>query len=238
MIPDDNLPNKPEVTFDFNLPQGIESEEGNNEVPDIAPAQSTGAQTSWSFNHLTQNDDEMTGLPSSSDHPYDYVANRQDNDEQELDYRQFSPGFSDDEGSGEAFERSWPGHQAKKQAAKAAKGRKSPRRSDNEGEDSEPNARGKKPRQSLFGEADKEMEIDEQVDNLFAPVTPGHGLGNRMSSLTLDQQQNGDEYVKQLMNTGFGLACSDIGSVCDSPAPSDDEFVIPPDTVVSSLIQP
>lgn len=165
---------------------------------------------------------------------HELATHQQGNDEQSLEYRQFSPGFSDDEGSGEAFERSWPSHQAKKQTAKTAKGRKSPRRSDNECEDPETKGRAKKPRQSLFGGNDQEMEIDEGADNILVPATPGLGLGTRMSSLTLDQEHDGDE-VEHPVNNSFGLACSDIGSVRDSPLPSDDEVAIPPDTVVSSL---
>ncbi|KAJ4372742.1 hypothetical protein N0V86_008107 [Didymella sp. IMI 355093] len=102
---------------------------------------------------------------------------------------------------------------------------------DNESEDSEMKVRAKQPCQSLFGGGNQDMEIDEQVDNLLTPATPGLCLSNRMSILTLDQQEHGDE-VARPMNNGFSLACSDVGSVHDSPAPSDDKFVILPDTVV------
>ncbi|KAF3048135.1 hypothetical protein E8E12_010678 [Didymella heteroderae] len=196
----ENLPNRSEVSFDFNLPHSINTEDN------------AGAAQGGSNQSVADMNDAQIG----------------DATQQNLDYRQFSLGLSDDEGSGEAFERSWPGR--KKHAAKAAKGKKSPRRSDNESEDVETNTRAKKPRQSLFGGADEEMDIDEQSDNILAPATPGLGLGNRMSSLTLDQQQDGDE-AERSMNNGFGLACSDIGSVRNSSAPSDDEFIIPPDTV-------
>ena len=232
---DDHLPGKPGVTFDFDLPHGIDVEEGNHELQLDAPTRSATVDASWSLDHLTENGNQLTDPFGSSNHQDGTAANRHDDNEQELEYRQFSPGFSDDEGSREAFERSWSSHQAKKQAVKAAKGKKSPRRSNDEGDDSESSVRAKKPRQFLFSGTDEEKEDEAQVDNLLAPATPEHGIGNRMSSLNLDQQQNGDEDMDIPMKTGFGLACSDIGSVRDSPVPSDNEFVIPPDTVVSCL---
>lgn len=232
MTPDERSLNKPEVTFEFNLPHGIDSEEATHVVANNAKERpDSGAEVHCS---LDQNNEEMTGLPSNNEQSFHYGEDQVNENNQDLTYRQFSPGFSDDEGSGEAFERSWPGHQAAKQAAKTARGRKSPRRSDNASEDSGTKARAKKPRQSLFGRADEVMDIDEQVNDLFAPATPGFGLGNRMSSLALDQEHNGDE-VEHPMSNSFGLACSDIGSVRDSTPPSDDEVVIPTDTVVSSL---
>ena len=224
---DIHLTDRPEVTFEFNLPHGIEAGDSSGSAP-TQPLHGHAGELSWSFNGLPEGDEMEQGAQ------HGLAMHQQGNDEQSLEYRQFSPGFSDKEGSGEAFERSWPGHQAKKQAAKTAKGKKSPRRSDNGSEDSEIKGRAKKPRQSLFGGTDQEMEIDEQADNLLAPATPRLGLGNRMSSLTLDQQHEGDEADRSMSNS-FGLACSDIGSVRDSPPPSDDEVVIPPDTVVSSL---
>jgi hypothetical protein len=235
---DNDLPAKPDVTFEFNLPHGIDISEDSLEdgqLHDASKAVSLDVQA------IDEQFDDYVAMENISNDRRMLAKDSNDDitvhDNQELNYHQFSPGFSDDEGSGEAFERSWPSHQANKQAARAAKGKKSPRRSDNESEDSEMNIRAKKPRQSLFGGADQELEIDEQVDNLLTPATPGLGLGNRMSSLTLDQQKHGDG-VARPMNNGFGLACSDIGSVRDSPAPSDDEFVIPPDTVVSLLDLP
>ncbi|KAF3052730.1 hypothetical protein E8E11_010198 [Didymella keratinophila] len=217
------LTDKPEVTFEFNLPHGIEADDASGSAPP-QPLHGHAGESSWSFNGLPEGDEMEQGAQ------HELTTHQQGNDEQALKYHQFYPGFSDDEGSGEAFERSWPGHQAKKQVAKTTKGKKSPRRSDNESEDSETKIRAKKPRQSLFGGIDQEMEIDEQRNNLLGPTMPGLGLGNSMSSLTLDQQHDGDE-VEHPVSNSFGLACSDIGSVRDSPPPSDDEVVIPPDTV-------
>ncbi|KAF1929151.1 uncharacterized protein M421DRAFT_100320 [Didymella exigua CBS 183.55] len=212
---------RPDVNFEFNLPHGPDADDTINEdqMSQYTSVQGTVPTAAWSFNQLQNGDDTRTRVQ----------LGQHENDGQELNHRQFPPRFSDDGGSGEAFERSWPSHQARKQAANAAKGTKSPRRSEDQGEDPAPHARAKKPRQSLFGGADEEMETDKQVDSLFVSATPGHGLGHYMSSFTLDQQQGGDE-VEQPTRNGFGLAYSDIGSAGDSPALSDDKFVIAPDT--------
>ncbi|KAF2624179.1 hypothetical protein BU25DRAFT_374521 [Macroventuria anomochaeta] len=221
MAHDENLPDKPEVTFDFNLPHGIDVEENTLPSKDLTK-QPTITQDPDDGDDAPIQDLFFTSDPGMSGH---------EDTEQDLNYRQFSLDFSDYEGSERGFERSWPSHQAKKQAAKAARGKKSPRRSDAEGDDSDSGTRAKKPRPFLFGGPEEDMENEEQVDNLFAPATPGRGIGNRMSSLNLDQQQNGDEDMERPINTGFGFACSDIGSVHDSSVPSDDEFVKPPNTV-------
>lgn len=154
--------------------------------------------------------------------------------DQILDYRQFSPGFTDDEESGQAFEQDWSNRQAERQAAKASKNKKPPRRSTGDADaDVEPSKQTKKPRRSLFGNAPADITIDTQTDIPSAPATPGNGIGNRMSSLNLDAQETDDEAIARNVSTGFGLACSDIGSVRNSPVPSDDEPLIPPDPVVS-----
>jgi hypothetical protein len=54
-----------------------------------------------------------------------------------------------------------------------------------------------------------------------------------MSSLNLDVEEADEETIARNVSNGFGLASSDIGSVHDSSVPSDDEFTIPPDTLVS-----
>ncbi|KAJ8115565.1 hypothetical protein OPT61_g2814 [Boeremia exigua] len=154
------------------------------------------------------------------------VHNTDEVDFTESDYRQFFPGFSDDEGDGEAFKRSWPDYQAKNQTAVFMPGRKSPKRSDSN--DFESNIRAKKSRHSLFGGADEEVTDKDHTSDFFMPAIMGDGIGDRMSSLNLEQQQDGDDGAERAMRTGFGLACSDIGSVCDS---SDDELIIPPDPV-------
>ncbi|KAF3008941.1 hypothetical protein E8E13_011364 [Curvularia kusanoi] len=152
--------------------------------------------------------------------------------EQILDYRQFSPGFTDDEESGQAFEQDWSNRQAKRQAAKASRNKKSPRRSGGEADaDAEPSKQTKKPRRSLFGNAPANIAIDTQANISSAPATPANGIGNRMSSLNLAAEETDDETIARNVSTGFGLACSDIGSVRNSPVPSDDEPLIPPDPV-------
>jgi hypothetical protein len=166
------------------------------------------------------------------DNDVDQDVTMQDID-QNLDYRQFSPGFSDDEDSGQAFEHDWSSRQAKRQAVKAAKSKKSLRRSDDEGADLEPRTRTKKPRPSLFVGTHTDVSEEEQEDVSSAPATPGHVIGNRMSSLNLDVEEADDETIARNVSNGFGLACSDIGSVHDSPVPSEDEFTIPPDPQVS-----
>lgn len=202
MMAQDKPLDRLEVTFDFNLPHGIDVED--NSAPMQGPTIESEAQ-----------------------------QDLQNTEQQDLNYRQFSPGFSDDEGRGDAFERSWPSHQAKKQATKAAKGKKSPRRSENDDDESELTVRAKKPRQTLFGRPDEDIEDEEQITGLDAPATPGHGIGNRMSSLSLDEHVDEGDDLNQVGNTGSNLACSDIGSICNSPIPSDEEVIIPPDNVVS-----
>lgn len=217
----ETLLDRPEVNFSPNSTYGIDKEdEGTTEGTQVHAINS-------------ENEDVlMKDLFGTANHGNGSEDNLDNWTEQDLNYRQFSPGFSDDEGSGEAFERSWPTHEAKKKAAKKAKDKKSPRRSDSEEDDSQRSAWAKKPRQSLFGDH-QDKEDGGRLADLLASSTPGHGLGNRMSSLNLDQQVDGDEDLGQPVSTGFGLACSDIGSVRNSPAPSDDEIVIPPDDVVS-----
>jgi hypothetical protein len=221
---DESLQDRPEVTFDFNLPHGVAVEESNGQ-------QDTQQRMQLYIN--SDGDNDMSDLfgddEFSTARGNDLCAGDQDSNDREMNFRQFSSGFSDDEGSREAFDCSWESHEAKKRAAKAAKSTKSPRRSDNEDEATESEARAKKLRQSLFVESDAEMEEEEQVGNLFAPATPGRGIGNRMSSLNLDQQENSEEATEASMTTGLELACSDIGSVHNSPVPSDDEVVIRPE---------
>jgi hypothetical protein len=185
----------------------------------------------------TDASDSLDNMPTEG-----AMMNDLDNDDQDvimqdidqsLDYRQFSPGFSDDEDSGQAFEHDWSSRQAKRQAVKVAKSKKSPRRSDDEGADLEPRTRTKKPRPSLFVGTHTDISEEEQEDVSSAPATPGHVIGNRMSSLNLDVEEADDETIARNVSNGFGLACSDIGSVHDSPVPSDDEFTIPPDPQVS-----
>lgn len=213
---DESFPRRPIVNVEHESLQG-------------AGASDTAGSRMWSFdqlqdNNLTNNTDVSDGI------------NRQQNltTNDQLNYQQFSPGFSDDEGNGEGFERSWPSHQIRKQAASNAKGKKSPRRSDSGSEGSETGNHAKKPRQSLFGGEIQRIEHEEQDDVVQMPATPGHNIGHSLSSMNLDQEQDGDDMMGAV-NTGFGLASSDIGSVRNSPALSDDDFFNLPDTVVKDL---
>ncbi|UPX15847.1 uncharacterized protein EKO05_0006283 [Ascochyta rabiei] len=220
-------PNKPKVTLDFNLPHGTDVEEDTQ----VTPVPMYAAYDSGPFDTLRDHHGSTTDLHGISDRQDHIKTSSQDGNEDDMNYRQFSPGFSDDDGGQEAFDRSWHSHQAEKRATKAVKGKKSPRRSDAE-DDSESSVPAKKPRQSLFGELTEELREEKQVSNPFAPATPEHGIGNRMSSLSLDQQMGDDGDINRSITTGFGFACSDIGSVRDSPVPSDEDFHIPPDDVV------
>lgn len=203
---DKHLFGKPDPNPEFNL----------------SDSTNTGQELNGSLEHAAD----------ASEHTVSTAGQESLDNHQGLDYRAFSPGFSDDEDSGEAFERSWPSHQAKKQATMAAKSKKSPRRSDNESEKSEARIQAKKPRQSLFGRADEGMDIDKQINGGLAPAPPGFGLGN-MSSLTLDQQHGKNEIEYPVRNS-FSLACSDTSSIPTSTPPSDEEVAIPPDAVVST----
>ncbi|KAH6618970.1 hypothetical protein C7974DRAFT_441563, partial [Boeremia exigua] len=223
----DNPPTGPDVTFDFNLPHGIDIE---NDTVEIEQLQDSSGIADHSSQVMYGPRDEYED--EDEDEDVHMEVDFDDHGKHDLNYRYFSPGFSNDEGSDEAFEHYWLSHQAKKQARKGTKGKKSPRRSENGGDDFGSAIRVKRPRQSLFGGAEEELDDEEQADDLLkvAAAAADHGIGNRMSSLNLDQQQQGDENMPSATNTGFGLACSDVGSVRNSPIPSDDEPFIPPDT--------
>lgn len=229
-----HFPDRSDTVSDLVLPHIIDMEhDGHGPQPRTPPQNTVGGSPS-SFDGTRQDDLLQAELPGNSDFRDNAAATRQDNDEQRLDYRQFHTGWSDEEDGEEAFGRSWESHQTKKQAEKVAKNKKSPKRSDNGGENFESSIRSKKPRSSLFGGTDIEVEVGKQFDNTLAPATPGYGIGNRMSSLNLGQQRDWDNSLGGRIDTGFDLACSSVGSVCDSPIASDDELVIPPDLQVSS----
>ena len=221
----DNHPNgQSTASFESSPPRGLNVED------ELAHAGQTSDQDA------TDASDSLDDMPTEGAMITD-LNNDIDQDvtmqeiEQSLDYRQFSPGFSDEEDNGQAFEHDWSSRQAKRQAVKAAKSKKSPRRSDDDA-DLEP-VRTKKLRPSLFVSPHADISEGELADVSSAPATPGHIIGNRMSSLNLDAEEADDETIARNVSNGFGLACSDIGSVHNSPAPSDDEFTIPPDPIVS-----
>lgn len=143
--------------------------------------------------------------------------------QQDMNYDTFGPGFSDDEGRKEAFDRSWKAPQARKPSPK----KKSPRRTEDSDGDDEASPLAKKPRQSLFGGPDE--DIEEEI----ATKTPDYGIRNRMSSMNLDEQD-----IQDGLTSSFGLGTGpsnwDSRSPIASRAASEESVVIPPDDQVSN----
>lgn len=225
----DNFPNRPKVTFDFNLPHGLDTGDNEQELETLHGIidRDKSLSDAWSFDQPRDDGfNTTTDVVGCSTKTQSIAADEQ------LRYRQFSQGFSDDEGSGEAFERSWPSNQARKLFTDVRKGKKSPRRSDTDSEGSGSSGQAKKPRQSLFGGAVQVMELKGRDDHMLPSL--GSNIGNRMSSLNIDQQEDDLDDLEKEVDTGFRPAWSDIGSVRSSPALSDDEFLIPADTMVST----
>jgi hypothetical protein len=233
---DDSIPPRPECDFDFNLPQGMNAEEG------IAlTLGSAGA---------IQNVDTLMDEDPMPDRDLDalFVGDAVDA-QQPMNYEMFSSGFSDDEGGEQAFDRSWAAQQAKKASLKD---KKSPRRSEGRESGEKANPRTKRPRKSLFGgpfeEVDDHQEkVDKDNPDLEAdtPETSGPNIRNRMSSLDLDQQQVEDvEDIQEAQDTrpfdmGFDLISFDQDDMPPrlSRALSEDSPVIPPDNQVSLQVK-
>jgi hypothetical protein len=257
---DHEMPPRPDVSFDFALPHGIDTEEGatnngqdSHDFVDQDPedyqddqyfmedVQHTTEPNS-DFDKYNQNNDNQ----QMNDHNNDLDLHDQENDNRHLNYKVLPEGFSDDEDAGEAFSRSWSDHQAKKSPPKD---KTSPKRSSDDGAD-KASPKTKKPRTSLFGGPmqDNEEEGPEErpeeyiVDRDAEPKTPGHGIGNRLSSLKLEQQEREESPSERPFDFGFGIATmgegSDRGSMSPTPAPDadDNNFVIPPDTQVSDKL--
>ena len=204
----DAMPPRPECEFDFNLPNGIEMEDG------ALLAQDTTA--------TTDNNDPMEDAQRTDQEVDELFVDDENNAQQPMNYDTFQPGFSDDEGGEEAFDRSWGGHQARRASPKK---KKSPRRSEDGDGDDEGSPRTKRPRKSLFGGPNEEIE-DMNVSKASRP-----NIRHRMSSLNLDQQEAQDE---RTFNLGFGLGSSERDSMSPVPsrAPSEDSIIIPPDDQV------
>jgi len=159
---DNSMPPRPECEFDFNLPHGIDTEDG---VP-----RADGPTTSPGGNEAMEDvqqidkepvDDAMDDLFNDPE-PNDAVgADDPDDEQQTMYYNTLPKGFSDDEGGEEAFDRSWTAHQARKASPKQ---KKSPRRSEDDDGDDESSPRIKRPRKSLFGGPDEEVD-NEQLEN-------------------------------------------------------------------------
>jgi hypothetical protein len=225
---DQIMPPKPEVEFDFDLPQGIDTEE------------------------FAQSNEHDSNDPLSDHEPIEDVQRviepNIDQDEnsvrQIISYNTLQEGLSDDDHAPEAFDRSWSAHQARKSLSRK---RKSPR-AKNGNDEASPSST--KPRQSLFGSTTEEVEEDQSADifeeqtedrlvdqagySLETPIAK-HNIDSRMSSLNLGQQKMEANSSKQLFNLGFGLEDSGGESMSPraSPALSDSEIVIPADTQVS-----
>jgi hypothetical protein len=155
-------------------------------------------------------------------------------------------GFSDDDDAPQAFDRSWSGHQARKSPSTS---KKSPRTDDGNDEAS---PRVKRPRQSLFGGPKDEIEEDQfddlfgelpeeglrdQADNLLETAVPRENIGNRLSGLDLEAQETEVHSSEQPLNLGFGFEESERDSMSPrvSPALTDGNIVIPPDTQVRAI---
>ncbi|KAF2256810.1 hypothetical protein BU26DRAFT_392833, partial [Trematosphaeria pertusa] len=107
---------------------------------------------------------------------------------------------------------------------KSSKGKKSPRRSDDE-KTPEQSPKSKKPRVlSLFGgPISQSDDVGDDADDEAPPKTLAQGMDMRMSSLTLDQQQeedNGEGPSRPSFNLAATLGLSDNDSPRGSPAPS------------------
>jgi len=237
------MPARPEVEFDFNLPHGLDAEPetiAHNAHPDdVVRSRSDGGH---------DDDEPMEDVQQAVQRDLDLDPPRQNAAQHDMNYNTLEEGFSDDEDAPKAFDRSWTAHRARRSSPKS---KKSPRTDDG---DDEASPRSKKPRQSLFGGLAEEVEedhfddlfeeqpddplVDEEVD-LPETEMPRHSIGNRMSSLNLDQQEREVSPFEQQFNLGFeqpGDSDREGMSSRGSPAPSDGEIVIPPDTQVRLFI--
>jgi hypothetical protein len=226
---------RPDVEFDFILPHGMDNEDA---VP-------SNEQTNYDY----QNDhDPMEGFHHTTEPTNALDLYGQNIGEQNMNYELLPKGFSDDEDAGEPFDRSWSGRQAMKSPPKD---KTSPKRSSDDGDD-EASPTAKKPRKSLFGGPMEDYEeerpdghpkddVVDQNDDVREPKTPGHGIGNRLSSLNFEQQERADSPSERPYNLGLDIATIDDGSDRGSmsptppPDPNDEHVVIPPDDQVSAL---
>jgi hypothetical protein len=229
----DDMPPRPECEFDFNLPHGIDAEE------DGTLKQCSTAERS---------NDEPNGFREDNNRDalsFDQPGNTQ----QPVNYDSLALGFSDEEGAGRQYDRSWGAEQARKPSPKS---KKSPRRSNKGDTGDEASPKAKRPRQSLFGgpgeeaqEPEIESNLNDQDVDMVAPE-PSPDFRHRMSSLNLDQQEEHDteEFQNAQDNRPFDLGLG-LGSFEDdgmlatgSRAASEESFTIPPDDQVSLATQP
>lgn len=166
-----------------------------------------------------------------------------DDDGEGQQFVDFEEGLSDDEGHEAAFNRTFPG--SKQKQSPQSKSKKSPRRPGDDDTDVSSPKTKKARTLTLFGGGDTHSDEDAD-DEEMPPKTPGQGIGMRMSSLTLEQQDelgpdsqvehadNGGGSSRSRTGIGAGLGLSDRE---DSPALSehssrldDDEYRVRPGT--------
>ncbi|KAL6710866.1 hypothetical protein ACN47E_007923 [Coniothyrium glycines] len=207
---DDDMPPRPDCEFDFRLPHGSESQDEDEQI-----------QEQHNANH-----------PNSREAGRHIESSDQTNVPEVVSYAEFPVGISDDEEAGEAFDRSWAGHQARKSLTNS---NKSPRRNS----DDVTSPRSKKPRQSLFGRPSEEdietrqtAHATEEQDTVLQPAVSGSNIGQHMSSLNLEQEVRQDSPLERTVDPGLGFNSSVRGSLTPSPsrAPSEESVVIPPDS--------
>lgn len=219
VMADDSMPPRPETEFDFNFPDGIDSED---DIPNVG-----------------QNDyGSLDGLPDSSKPSGNHNSNSHYANQQDDDYSTAMKGFSDDEAGDETFDSSWTTNRVENNNFMI---KKSPRRLNADDADDEDSPKVKRPRQSLFGGPDRGIEecgLDQPTEDYQSDHdtinTPGKGIRNCMSSINLGEEDG----ASQSFSLGFGLELSDKGSMSSrtSPAPSEGSIIIPPDDQVSRAI--
>lgn len=242
------MPPRPEVEFDFNLPHGIDNEKETPAI-DQDPLSSAFHDAVMQDEHDCHDGQDYADISHQNavpDHNPD--SHNQNRAQHDMNYNTLEEGFSDDDDAPKAFDRSWTAHQARRSSPKK---KKSPRAEDS---DDEASTKSKKPRHSLFGGSTEEVEEDDledlfeeppedrlidEAENLPETELRKHSIGNRMSSLNLDQQEREASPLEQQFNVGFqqpGDSDREGMSSRGSPAPSDGEVIIPPDTKVRLFI--
>jgi hypothetical protein len=192
--------------------------------------------------HKSNNEDMMEDVLHTAEETDALFFDDKDSSQQVIDYDTFQPGFSDDEGGADAFDRSWTAQQLRK---KSPKSNKLPRRSENADSDDETSQQTKRPRKSLFGGPAQDVPSpqreefagdhigDEETLNASKP-----DIRHRLGSLDLNQQNSQNDEDVQLGRDEHtpDLGTSAVASKLPAPsrAPSEESIDIPPDTEVSN----
>ncbi|KAL1792384.1 hypothetical protein ACET3X_008891 [Alternaria dauci] len=229
-----SMPPRPDVEFDFNLPHGIGADESvKGDLPSAHGHQEDDDLSTAIHEHVEQDIDIDIDIDMPDRSNDDNSIHDQKPSYQVMDYQTLEQGFSDDDDV--------PIHQARKSPPT---NKKSPRNDDS---DDETSSRSKRPRQSLFGGPTDEVEEDQhddlfeelfgedladQADNIPGSEVPKESISSRLPSLNLEVQETEAHPSEQPLNLGFGLEESDRDSMSPraSPALSDGDIVIPPDT--------